>query len=176
MDMTKRRPVQNTSNGYVPSWKYLSVYLKDAVEYHLDIINAANAIEDVLHGVFLAFFMYTLSFLCVNIYRASLLAATNVEVLFIVAESLIVYFPTLIICYYGEELAHYSEQVGTVAYQLDFVGTDLRFQKSLILMIQRSQDTLQIKAGRMIGATMNTAVWIIRSAFSAYMMLRTVNT
>ncbi|XP_031333893.1 odorant receptor 4-like [Photinus pyralis] len=175
--LAKEEMEQDMSNAHeCPSWIYLNKRLTDAIKYHLDIIDTGKEIENILHGVFFLFFIFTLSFLCIDIYRASLLSTADMELPVIMMESLTVFFPILIICYYGEELAYHSEQVGVVAYQMDFVGTDLRFQRSLILLIERSQEALRIKAGRMIGASMATALWMIRTTYSAYMMLRTVNT
>ncbi|KAK4886433.1 hypothetical protein RN001_002704 [Aquatica leii] len=100
----------------------------------------------------------------------------NIKRLFLFLEVFTVFAAALIYCYYGEELTHRSREISHVAYEVDFVGTDLRFQKSLIMLIRQEQKSLKIKAGSMIEGSMTVVVWILRTSYSVYMMLRTFNT
>ncbi|KAK4874394.1 hypothetical protein RN001_013754 [Aquatica leii] len=156
-------------------WSRLHFHMENAILYHLNITNIAKEVEAVFHGPFLIMFMTTLILICLEVYRASLVSITDARLLLIFVETITAFFPVLMVCYYGEELAFNSSQVSNVAFGMDFVGVDKRFQKNLILIIRRSQNVIRMKAGGLVEISMDTMVWILRTSFSAYMMLRTLN-
>ncbi|KAK5640970.1 hypothetical protein RI129_009517 [Pyrocoelia pectoralis] len=164
--------MENTSNAM---WKRLNYHVQNAVRYHVRILSIVKEAQVIFHLPLLLMFAITLYLLCLQVYRASSLPISDVRVVVIVIEAATAFFPILMVCYYGEELGFNSQEVGNAAYQLDFVGTDTRFQKSLIMIIRQSQSTNRIKAGGMIELSMETTVWMLQAAFSAYMMLRTIN-
>lgn len=69
-------------------------------------------------------------------------------------------FHSMMICYSGEQMAYESVKVADAAFEINFIGTDPRFQKSLSMIIQRSQRPARIKAGKIIDAALVTLVWV----------------
>ncbi|KAF5269649.1 hypothetical protein FQR65_LT05988 [Abscondita terminalis] len=169
--------IREINNFHQPHelWKSFYFHMENAIVYHLKITNVAKEVETAFHGPFFIMFMVTLVLMCLEVYRASLISITDAQLILIGVESITAFFPVMMVCYYGEELAFNSLKVSQIAFETDFVGTDKRFQKNLILIIRRSQKIIRMKAGALIEISMNTMIWILRTSFSAYMMLRTIN-
>lgn len=55
------------------------------------------------------------------------------------------------LCYCGTELSEASQSIASACYEADFIGTDIRFQKSLIFIMMRSQRPAQITVGKFTG-------------------------
>ncbi|KAF5285630.1 hypothetical protein FQR65_LT13111 [Abscondita terminalis] len=167
---------RDSKNADNLSFDVLNSHIKKAVTYHLEIYKMIQDIDGIFNGAFLCVFMITWILICLDIYQASLMPNVNLKQFFLLMEVMTVFTPALVYCYYGEELAHRSEQIGEIAYEIDFVGTDIRFQRSLMIILRQSQKPFRIKAGKMIEGSMAVVVWVLRSSFSAYMMIRTINT
>lgn len=61
-------------------------------------------------------------------------------------------------CYWGNEVTLNSLAVADACNEVDYVGTDLRFQKGLALIIQRSQRPVELTAGKFAVLSLNTFV------------------
>ncbi|KAK4874300.1 hypothetical protein RN001_013660 [Aquatica leii] len=155
--------------------KYLKEYVQDAIIYHISITKLAKKAMDLFSGSILTTFTFSLGLLCTSAYRASLHPFLDLHVAFILIEALAGSFPSIMICFYGETMRKESEDVALAAYDIDFVGANIDIQKSIILLIRRSQTATKLRAGKFLDASLATLVWIMRTSISAYMMLRTVN-
>lgn len=63
--------------------------------------------------------------------------------------------------YWGEQVIQESQKVGLAAYESNFPGTDLRFQKAVALIIRRSQTPTVITAGKFTDIGMPTFAWVM---------------
>ncbi|KAF2890308.1 hypothetical protein ILUMI_15865, partial [Ignelater luminosus] len=128
-------------------WKYLKKSLDETVMYHLKIIEITNELE-----------------------------MNDMRMVKTVTDSVTALFPVLLLCFWSQEVVYESQQVARAAVEGNFVGADLRFQKSLNLITVRSQRPIQLKAGKIIEISLPTFVSIVRASYSAFMVLRKVNT
>lgn len=62
--------------------------------------------------------------------------------------------------YWGEQVMQESELVGNAIYESNFMGTDLRFQKAVGLIIRRSQRPAVITAGKFTNIGLTTFAWV----------------
>ncbi|KAF5308587.1 hypothetical protein FQR65_LT06135, partial [Abscondita terminalis] len=74
--------------------------------------------------------------------------AEDIRTIRVLVEVLVVCFPALLICNAGENMANESQKVAEVAYEIDFIGTDVGFQKCLIMIMRQAQTSATIKAGK----------------------------
>lgn len=71
-------------------------------------------------------------------------------------------FQLLLLSYWGHRVLEESQAVADVCYQIDFVGSDTRFQKGLQLMIERSQRPIYFTAGKFSQVTLSNFVSVRR--------------
>ncbi|KAK4878810.1 hypothetical protein RN001_011316 [Aquatica leii] len=100
----------------------------------------------------------------------------DVRSLRIFLEALLSSFTLLFICHASENVVDESERLANAVYHVDFVGTNLSFQRSLIIIMQQTQKPLVIKAGSLIDVSLVTYTAILRASYSSYTMLKAVHT
>ncbi|KAK5638845.1 hypothetical protein RI129_013140 [Pyrocoelia pectoralis] len=91
-------------------------------------------------------------------------------------EVIVVSVSQFIMSYYGTQLSIASQSISDTCYELNFVGTDVRFQKGLLMIMRRSSKPLFITVGGFAVLSINVFVMIIRSSYSYLMVLRNTNT
>ncbi|KAK4879818.1 hypothetical protein RN001_007964 [Aquatica leii] len=156
-------------------WKYLKKTLEKTVQYHLDILKMAGEIEELCNKLLLFVFISTLGMLCFIIYRASLLSLGDTQLLRNIFEGLSISLQVLIICYWGQQVTNESELVANAVFDSNFEGTDLRFQKALTLTMIRCQKPIHISAGKFADVGLPTFAWIMRTSYSAFMVVYNKN-
>ncbi|KAK5638613.1 hypothetical protein RI129_012908 [Pyrocoelia pectoralis] len=85
------------------------------------------------------------------------------------------FFEIILISYWGNEVTLESQNVLKACYDMEFYGADVRFQKGLILMMERSKRPITFTAGKFSALTLGTFIWIARTSYSYMMILRRVN-
>uniref|UniRef100_A0A1Y1LDH0 Odorant receptor n=1 Tax=Photinus pyralis TaxID=7054 RepID=A0A1Y1LDH0_PHOPY len=152
-------------------WKYLQRSHVKFLKYHLAVIDIAREMEEAFSTLLLLVYLGTIGLLCFEIYRGSVL--TNyLQMVRTIGEivSFLVQIGTL--SFWGEQVIFQSQLVAKAAYETDFVGTDLRFQKALILTMIRSQRPVKLTAGKFAFIQLFTFTWVVKTSYSAFMILR----
>ncbi|KAK5640861.1 hypothetical protein RI129_009408 [Pyrocoelia pectoralis] len=165
---------QEVDASQIP-WEYLQKSLNEAISYHLSILDVTYEMENIFNMLTLSIFMFSLAVTCFQVYHASILSAFDVRFLKCFTDSSSALFPVFLLCFWSHQVAHESEQVAKYVFQANFAGSDLRLQKSLSLIMLRSQRPVLLKAGKLIEISLPTFVSIIRASYSAYMVLRSVH-
>ncbi|KAF2887354.1 hypothetical protein ILUMI_18819 [Ignelater luminosus] len=130
----------NYNTSSIP-FKYLKKGLERVVEYHLAIIKIAEELENIFSGLLLVVFISTLA-------MVSLISFSDSRIFVAFGELLLGLGQTILICFWGEQVINESQLVANAVFDMDFVGTDVRFQKGLILIMQRSQKPVTLTANR----------------------------
>ncbi|KAK5646172.1 hypothetical protein RI129_004636 [Pyrocoelia pectoralis] len=99
--------------------------------------------------------------------------------------SLISLFPTLLIILqllvlffliflFINCIIYFLESEGLVQsfYEIDFIGTDIRFQKALVFLMTRAQKTVTFTIGNFSPLSMATIVTVLNASISYFMLLR----
>ncbi|KAF2887608.1 hypothetical protein ILUMI_18565 [Ignelater luminosus] len=162
-------------DGSKISWKHLHKSLKETVEYHLAILDITKEMESLYRNLLLLVFLGTVGMLCFMVYCASLLDISDTKMIAIAVQTFTMCVQILLICYWGEQVIYESQQVGNVVLEANFVGTDLRFQKGLVLIMARSNFPVKLTAGKFTNICLAAFMWILRTSYSAFMMLRNNN-
>ncbi|KAK4882956.1 hypothetical protein RN001_006275 [Aquatica leii] len=92
-----------------------------------------------------------------------------------VLEGTSLVFATYLINACGENVTHESNQIANTVYEIDFVGTDLRFQKSLVTLMRQSQKPIRVKAGKFMDISLIAYTQIMKTSYTIYAMLKTTN-
>ncbi|KAF2880206.1 hypothetical protein ILUMI_25965, partial [Ignelater luminosus] len=151
--------------------KYLEKTLKTAVSYHVAILDIASEIETTFSELLLMAFLVTLAILCISVYQMAI-ATTLTGVVRHLFEGSTAVLQVAIYCYWGEQVTRESQNVGFSAYNANFTGSDLKFQKALVLIIRRSQTPTVITAGGFTDIGLPTFFWILHTSYSAFMVMR----
>lgn len=78
----------------------------------------------------------------------------------LITETATVCFQPFVICFWGEMVTKESEDIAISAYNANFIGADVRFQKALAFIIRRSQKPLRLRAGNFIETSLVTFAWV----------------
>ncbi|XP_071052071.1 putative odorant receptor 92a [Onthophagus taurus] len=152
---------------------HLDMVLKKIVIYHHAIINLAYEFEEQFNLLILTVFLANTPILCFSMYHASLYPITNEQSIQDFMFMSAITTQVFLYCYWGNELALESQKVASTCYEINFVGAHISFQKSLVIIIQRSQKPIEITAGKFTRLTLMTFVGMLRLSYSYYMVLRT---
>lgn len=64
------------------------------------------------------------------------------------------------LCYWATELTLAGFSIAHAVYSLDFIETDLKFQKSLLLIMIRSHKPVRVTVGRFVHLSVEIFVWV----------------
>ncbi|KAM3956753.1 odorant receptor Or1-like [Aphomia sociella] len=92
-------------------------------------------------------------------------ASTTLFIICILAE-------LFLYCYFGNEVTVESDRMVESMYATQWLGTPVRFQRSLLIMMERAKRPLRPVAGRIVPLSLDTYVTIIKSSYTFYAVLR----
>ncbi|XP_031339346.1 odorant receptor Or2-like [Photinus pyralis] len=92
----------------------------------------------------------------------------HLQLLYYIIGPLVLFF---VDCYFTQEVITENEAFAYSFYEIDFIGTNLAFQKCLILCIARTQRSVSFTIGQFAPLTMVAAVTILKASFSYYTLL-----
>lgn len=67
-----------------------------------------------------------------------------------------------LVCYYGTILSLSSKSIADACFEINFIGSDIRFQKYLLLIMARSQKPVRLTAGGFAELSMVIFVWVLK--------------
>ncbi|KAK4874810.1 hypothetical protein RN001_014170 [Aquatica leii] len=173
MQLKIKRILTNANNSSI-QWRFLKTQIEELIRYHEFITEIVQEVSFMYGNMILCNFMGTLCINCVEIYRMSILSLKDSRVVNILAEIITGSFHTMLICKAGQNMTNESEKIAECIYEIDFVGTDLRFQKSIVILLRRAQKPARIKAGGLVNVSTVTSLHVLRLAYSAFTILRNV--
>lgn len=146
----KKSLSQNNVNNSDMYWNALSKEIGKCVVYHIQITKMLKEFEEIFSIAILFFFISYSCTVCFELYRVSIVSWHDTDFYKTVLEGTSLVFATYLINACGENVTHESNQIANTVYEIDFVGTDLRFQKSLVTLMRQSQKPIRVKAGKFI--------------------------
>ncbi|KAF5306035.1 hypothetical protein FQR65_LT00750 [Abscondita terminalis] len=148
--------------------------LKSFVKNHIRLVKLTNEVSAIYSKTILATFLGVMSSNFLEIYLISALPVkdlSNVTLFFEVLSVLLVVF---LICAASDNIDNESIRLAKAVYEVNFVGTSLSFQKSLIIILRQAQKPIEIKSAGIMNVSFITFTAILRTIYSAYTMLKTV--
>ncbi|KAF5299814.1 hypothetical protein FQR65_LT09336 [Abscondita terminalis] len=131
-------------------YKYLHRFLKQAVEYHLSVFDLAKNIENTFNLLILVIVLSGIVLIGSLVYKLNGLHFGG---------ACCIFFEIVLISYWGNEVSLESQNVIKACYDVKFYGTDLRFQKGLFIMMERSKRPITFTVGKFSPLTLGTFLW-----------------
>nr|AOG12953.1 odorant receptor [Eogystia hippophaecolus] len=146
------------------------VIIISCVEFHENIIKFVKDLEKIFgFPVFFQFFTSAI-IICETAFRITNSTET-IELLAMVLYFMCIITELLMYCYYGDLLKRKSERVVEMAYCCNWENTDVRTQRALLLLMQRAQRTLVLRAGNMFELSMMTFSAILKTSYTYFTVL-----
>ncbi|KAF5294997.1 hypothetical protein FQA39_LY13307 [Lamprigera yunnana] len=153
-------------------YQYLKKIIEGIVTQHLSIINITNDLNEMCSGLLLIAVTASMGIMAFSSYYASVLPMLSTAAFLSYFEVSAVASTLFLMCYFGTHLSIATENIASTLYKMDFVGLDIRFQKSLMLIIMRSQKPCWLTIGGFSDLSIGVFAWIIRNTYSYLMILR----
>ncbi|XP_031338818.1 odorant receptor 43a-like [Photinus pyralis] len=159
------------SKSNVP-WLYQQKQLNKIIVHHNYIIRIASETEEVFNKCVLVNVL-SLSFLiCIFLFRIVNVPLFTVEFfklcIYLIGASALFFGD----CYLTQRVLTENEALAFSCYDVDFVGTSLPFQKSLILIMARAQRSIRFTVGKFAPLNIVTLVTILKASYSYFMLLQ----
>ncbi|XP_071056027.1 odorant receptor 4-like [Onthophagus taurus] len=138
----------------------LEKHLEEIIYYHNSIIELANQFEELFSLLLLGLFLATLFILCFIMYHASLFDLLSMRSTQDLTYVSVITLQIFLYCFWGNEVRIESELVSDAFWEMNFTGTDVRFQKKLIFILRRSQKPIVITAGKFTDLSLKTYAWV----------------
>ncbi|XP_031356035.1 uncharacterized protein LOC116180270 [Photinus pyralis] len=162
-----------TEDG-VDSWEYLQNEVKKVNIYWDTLKDICTKIEDVFNlCVFSTVINYSL-YLCCTYLGMSHIPLYGAEFWLIIFYLFASSFMFVADCWFTQRVITESDQVASSCYDVDFVGTDLKFQKALMLMIGKAKRPVRFTIGKFAPFCIVTLVVIAKVSFSYVTFLENI--
>ncbi|KAF5307431.1 hypothetical protein FQR65_LT06945 [Abscondita terminalis] len=148
--------------------------LKSFVNNHVRLLKLTNEVSAIYSKTILITFLGVMSSNCVEIYLISVLPVKDFSNVTLFLEVLSVLLLIFLICAASDNIDNENIRLAKAVYEVNFVGTSLSFQKSLIIILRQAQKPLEIKSAGIMNVSFITFTAILRTIYSAYTMLKTV--
>ncbi|XP_031338150.1 odorant receptor 85b-like [Photinus pyralis] len=157
--------------GNVP-WPYQQKHLKSIIVHHNYIIRIASETEEIFNKCVLVNFLNLSFVICIILFRIANAPLFTVEFfklcLYLIASNILFFGD----CYLTQKVLTENEALAYACYSVDFVGTNLPFQKSLILIMARAQRSVQFTVGKFAPLSIVTLVTILKASYSYFTLLQ----
>ncbi|XP_037941795.1 odorant receptor 7a-like [Teleopsis dalmanni] len=120
-------------------------------------------------------FIITGFVLCLTGISLTTFASDAAQILFTVIYQIAILVEIFPCCWFVNVLMHESDYLTTAMYSCNWYTQNLKFRKTLIIFMQRSQKTNVILAGNLAPITLQTFLAIIRFSFSMFTLLNNMN-
>ncbi|CAD6240463.1 GSCOCT00014162001.2-RA-CDS [Cotesia congregata] len=146
--------------------------ISKCVQHHLKIFQLSEITNKVFSTVTFLQFSISSIVICVTVYRLSQITIDNPEF-----APTAFYFTCMLtqiffICFASTECNLKSSEVAAAIYQSDWYNLNVDNQKSLLLIMMRSQKTLKFTAGHFVDVSLNSYNQLVKLSYSAYNVLQ----
>ncbi|XP_044766729.1 odorant receptor 4-like [Coccinella septempunctata] len=112
---------------------------------------------------------------CTAMYRLSIVEFDNLDFLPILAFIGTISIQLFLYCWFGNEVNHKSSKLHWAAYQSDWVGSPMSFQKKLCVFMRKTKEPIQIYALSFFPLNTVTFTSVMRSSWSFFLLLHQIN-
>ncbi|XP_034482186.1 odorant receptor 19a-like [Drosophila innubila] len=163
----KARSQGNINVSYF--YLYLLHYL-----FILRSLRLVDTIQDALSSVFFVQFTCTALSMCTLTYFVFFVKLSMSKLFHLFFNFIGVAIETFIICYAAEAVSDSAEHVCQAVYNCNWLDQSIKFQRTLILVLKRSQRPIIIMAARLLPVRMTTFLAVGKTAYSMFTMLNNI--
>ncbi|KAJ9577673.1 hypothetical protein L9F63_005753 [Diploptera punctata] len=150
-----------------PMEKQLSL----CIRHHQQILEYMMALEDTLNPILMGEFFLILVGMCFSAFSFAESWGNTLDM----TQAFVVYCCFLgklyVYCWLGNELTYLADGVGGAAWECDWIGASIPFQRSLITIIIIANKEFVITAGKFVPASRKTMMNVINQTISIFMFL-----
>ncbi|KAK5638614.1 hypothetical protein RI129_012909 [Pyrocoelia pectoralis] len=172
---------QNLSNGIIFAFKEnggkqsIEQCIEGLIVRHVGVYDWSSQIQEAFSLIVFVVFGSDVLIICFSAFHASLFPLTDAQCVRDLGIAVSVAVKTLIVCYYGNEVTLESESLTTACFHAYVHIWNRNYHKALLMIIKKSQKPIKIAAGNFIPISLKTFIWIIRSSYSYFAVLRNRN-
>ncbi|KAB0800143.1 hypothetical protein PPYR_08023 [Photinus pyralis] len=155
-----------------PSYEDLKAFIGSVVSHHTSLIQLTTEVNSACADLLLITVMASLVTVSSAMYYATVVPMQSTAAVLSIFEMLAVITSMFVLSYFGTQLSTASQNVANACYELDFIGLDVRFQKSLLMIIMRCQRPAWLSVGGFTNLSIAVFTWMMRSTYSYFMILR----
>ncbi|XP_076756327.1 odorant receptor 85b-like [Xylocopa sonorina] len=143
--------------------------IKNLIAKHQRIVNLFENIEDIFTIISFLQFFFNITAMCfVGFILVTSLGSDQAST--VISKCLPYYialnFEALILCYTGEYLSSKSENIGWVAYNSNWYELTMYENRTLLLLILRSQKPLTLTIGKFMNLSLETFANMLKASAS----------
>ncbi|KAF5289615.1 hypothetical protein FQR65_LT11806 [Abscondita terminalis] len=150
--------------------------LKSFIHNHVRLLKLTDEVSTIYSKTILATFLGVMISNCLDIYLMSVLPVRDLTSVALFLEVVSALFAIFLICAASDNIDNESIRLAKAVYEVNFVGTSLSFQKSLIIILRQAQKPIEIKSAGIMNVSFITFTAMLRIIYSAHTMLKTVRT
>ncbi|KAM8721128.1 hypothetical protein ACLKA7_007062 [Drosophila subpalustris] len=145
--------------------------LINCIKDHQSLLLLVKTIQDTLSSVVFFQFACTASSLCTLAFYVVFVELNISKLIHMFLNFNAVIIEATVICYAAEEVYFGADQVCTAIYDCNWYSQSIKFQRTLIIMLQRSQRPVIIVASQICPVCMTTFLAVVKTAYSMFTLL-----
>ncbi|XP_055843071.1 odorant receptor 2a-like [Episyrphus balteatus] len=146
--------------------------LKLCINDHRNIISLFDIIKPTISQTVLVQLIITGAVLCLTVFSYLKFNHDSIgQLIMTVIDMLTILSVSFPVCYFGNSLLEESDRLTTAIYNCNWMDQTLKFQKTLIIFMQRSQIENILNAGGLVRINLQTFIAILRFSFSMFTVL-----
>ncbi|CAB3241325.1 unnamed protein product [Arctia plantaginis] len=144
----------------------------NCLDHYKMITGTVEMLQDIFGTAILIQFGIGGWILCMAAYKIVSLSVLSIEFASMTLFISCILTELFLYCYYGNEVSDESDHVCESIYSMQWLGTPVSFQRSLLVVMERAKRPLRPAAGLVVPLSLDTFVKIIKSSYTFYAVLR----
>ncbi|XP_056637746.1 odorant receptor 4-like [Diorhabda sublineata] len=148
--------------------------LSHSTEHLIVLLRVGEEIEAMFTFVTLSQTLASLLIFASCLYMASSLPMNSPEFFAQMEYFSCVLLQLMLFCYFGNEITLASQEIRNALFDCDWFGSSVRFRKTMIITMVRTQRPLYLTIGKFSPLTLSTIVAVCRGSFSYFALFKSV--
>ncbi|XP_053949500.1 putative odorant receptor 85d [Anastrepha ludens] len=148
-------------------------FLSAVVCYHSEALELCELINEIFGTQTLVNFISTSFVMCFLAFQFVIGVPLD-ELIMLVLYMVCSLFQICMICSYGQELITTSENIGHAVYNHNWLVADIRYKKTMTLIIRRAQKPAMLRATSFVDVKMETVTDLLQLSYKFFALIRTM--
>ncbi|PSN45085.1 Odorant receptor 98 [Blattella germanica] len=162
--------IRQTSDSQ-EDFKAIEQELNRSIVHHQQILEYMQALENAMNFSICTIFLFLMATLCIISFSAVKVLNDPVELEQVIHLNIVFTIYLFILCGFGTLLTNKAQYIAEAAYGVDWVGTPLSIQSSILIIITQSNKEFTLTAGKFVPVSNKTMLSILSEAWSLFMFL-----
>ncbi|KAJ3663412.1 hypothetical protein Zmor_007678 [Zophobas morio] len=145
------------------------------IKYHKAVLGFAVDFNVFFSNIILGQFFTSVATIALGLFKLTLTVPGSSEFYTLVAFFYMGTFQIFLYCWFGNEVELKSTNIPEAAFQSEWIGVSLNFQKTLLIFLTRTQRHISITAFNLFPLSLQTFMRIMRTSWSYFAVLQQLN-